>query len=192
VAIPISADREKEAEKVALIHLVRAGMPCEVILIIQQDGWSGWVALHNWAVKNLDFDYYCYSCGDYYPGKAYLKMAYEIAIQEGRKLIAFNDGKWGGYIATAGLVEKKWMEKNYDGDLFYSGYKKHYADTELSMIAMEQDVMGYCPDAVLIEIDFEKDNHAYIDKLDQVLFHSRKAQFKRAGLVKDEVLGVFG
>lgn len=192
VGIPISKDREAESEKVAKVHLARAGMDCEVILIIQEDGWDGWVELHNWAARNLDFDHYVFSCGDYFPSRDYLRVAYDLMIQTGHKLIAFNDGKWDGFIATAGLIERKWMETNYEGDLFYPGYKKHYADTELSMIALGQEVIGYCPDAVLIEIDYGKFEKGYIHKIDQLLFLARKESFKSKGMIKEDVLEVYG
>jgi len=141
---------------VADLYESRSEFPCKVKVVfdtLKKD----WVAIQNEEFrKSSDFSYYVYGCSDFYPGKGWLKKGFEY-IEQGYKLVAFNDGRFFGEIATSGLVERKWAEQNYGGDLFHKGYKHHFADKELSVIAHKQNIMGYNPNAVLFEVDLERE-----------------------------------
>jgi len=115
------------------------------------------VAVHNQEFRRLSNPYYLYSCADYFPGRNYLRIAWEAMQEHNAYLVGFNDGKWRGGIATVGLVRREWAEQNYGGDLFFPGYKCHGADDELTNLAMRDGVYHYEPDAVLVEVDYEKD-----------------------------------
>ena len=193
IVVPISADREEETMKTVNILLDRAKTDCKVCLVIEEKGWSGWVAAHNWAFKNIPCKYYCYSCGDYYPSRRFLLLAKKEIEDFGIKLVAFNDGKWYGAIATAGLVDVEWAKQNYNGELFYPGYKHHYADTELSMHAINQGLMAYNPDAVLMEIDYEDKfkGSGFIYQPDNHLFKRRCNEFRKTKKIKEKILDIY-
>lgn len=177
IIIPTRPEDVWDATRTAELHKSRSRLDptdsVDVKLMIDYEK-IGWVAMINKTVRNNpDYDYYLYSCADYLPGKGYLYMALNDA-KKGWKMVAFNDGKWQGRIATVALVEKNWMQKNYHGDMFYKGYKSHFADTELTILAISDKVMIYNPFAVLMEIDYDKekkepdvdDMHTFRKRLD--------------------------
>ena len=174
VLIPTRSEDLKIAEKVAKLHKTRAGMPCEVFVLEDKEK-IGWIAMLNKAVKKIDAKYYVYSCADYFPGRDWLKIAYQTLIKDKLGLVGFNDGKWHGAIATTGLISKEYLFSNYGGDLFFNKYQKHWADTELTLKAKKDGVYGYNPNAVLVEVDFEKDNIVSDKRMmeDEKLFDER-------------------
>lgn len=173
VVIPYGPDQNELALKAAKVHKVRAGIDCEVF-IFEDIERKGWVAMHNDLIKKLKFDYYLFSCADYFPSRNYLKSAFEWMIKCKKGLCAFNDGKWGGLIATVGLISKKYVDKLYgNGDLFHPGYVSHYADTELTAIAANDKQICYNPDAILMEVDYDKEDKK-VRIRDRILFHERK------------------
>lgn len=183
VVIPYRKGSRKLAEKAAKIHHSRAGMPCKVFFV--EDKFKDyWVAIQNRMFRKLDCDYYVYSCDDYFPGKGYLKMAYDVACKYQKGMVAFNDGKWNGIIGTAALVSRKFIEDIaiYNGNLFHEGYKMSYGDPELTEIAMEREEYIYCPDAVLMEIDYEKESKPHTNEEDRATYKKRDVtKVKRFG-----------
>jgi len=176
VVLPATEDYLELARKAAKIHQRRAGIECDVVIVVDKER-KGWVATHNWAIDNIKSKYYVYSCCDYFPGRDYLELAfnhlYHLSSSKKLKLIAFNDGKWYGQIATAGLIETKYAKSIYGSGLFCNEYQHNYADPELTLIAMTDDCYGYCSDAVLMEVDYEKENKM-INKSDQAIYNKRK------------------
>ena len=170
VVIPTTEKDYNMAMKNAYLHKLRAGVQCDVIVKIDTSK-IGWVAMHNEEFSKGGFDYYVYSCADYYPGRNWLKKAMDFMEFNKLSLIGFNDGKWDGNIATVGLVKKEWIKKYYN-NLFYEGFKSHYADTEITSLARIDEVYGYCSDAVLIEIDYDKELKS-VNKKDRELFIKR-------------------
>ena len=156
IVVPFYKENREFAEKVAVLHSVRAGVPVNVYLVQDMEG-IGWVAMQNWAFKHTSSKYYIYSCCDYVPGKLYVTLALK-AMKDKVKLVGFNDGKWRGLIATVGLIEREWAQKNYDGNLLDPVYRHHWADTELTILAQEKGVYGYNPNAVLFEVDYSEKN----------------------------------
>lgn len=179
VVIPTTEEDKEMATKNAALHKLRAGIECEVVVRIDKKK-IGWVAMHNKEFKKGGFDFYVYSCADYYPGRNWLKKAISVMLKEDYGLVGFNDGKWDGAIATVGLVKKEWIDKIYDGNLFYHGFKSHYADTEITAMAFADKTYGYCPHAVLIEVDYDKEKKC-VNKQDRELFWER-GHGKRWGL----------
>jgi hypothetical protein len=157
VVIPSRPEDVELAWKNQAVQERRAGVgPINTHVAVDRDR-IGWVAMHNMVFQRLRGDYYLYSCADYFPGRDYLRIAWDAMARTGASLVGFNDGKWQGKIATVGLVRREWAERNYDGDLFFSGYKSHGADDELTNLAMRDGVYHYEPNAVLVEVDYEKD-----------------------------------
>jgi len=178
IVIPYRKGSKELAEKVAKIHKSRAGMPCKIYIIEDVDA-VGWVSLINKAFRELEFDYFVYSCDDYFPGRDYLKLAYDMMVKEKVGLVAFNDGKWHGRIATAALVSKEFAQSIYGDAIFYTGYKQSYGDTELTEWAMNKKQFAYCPEAVLMEIDYLKESKPHVNEEDKKRYGERKLPFPK-------------
>lgn len=175
VVIPHTDECYELVEKVATLHKKRAGVECEVYTI-EDTQRKGGFAIQNEMAKELEYDYYCYSWIDYYPAKNYLKYAIEAMHKAGKGMCVFNDGKWEGSNATAGILHKKLLKTNYEsGDLFYPEYKQHFADPDLTHIVAKRNQLVYEPKAVLIEIDYDKDifYQPTLNFNDQQLFEKR-------------------
>ena len=67
----------------------------------------------------------------------WLALAVRAMEQQRASLLGFNDGKWHGQLAAFGLARRSWADSVYGGDLFFSGYRRHYADAELTLVARE-------------------------------------------------------
>jgi hypothetical protein len=110
---------------------------------------------------------------DAFPSRDWLRCAFDILEKDGKGLLAFNDGKWKGLIASFGMVRIQWVESLYDGPVFFPGYKSRGADNELTVIARIQNMFAYDPECTLIEYDPGKD-FVPIDNLeDNRLFRTR-------------------
>jgi len=178
VIVVIPYINKELAMKAGRIHQSRAGMAVEVYLI-EDTHKEGWVTICNRAYRELDFDYFIYSCDDYFPGRNYAIYAYATLVKSGKAVCAFNDGKWNGKIATVALVKKKDWYPVYQGDLFHTGYKMHFADSELTDAAKHYDLYVYQPDAVLIEADYFKDNNPHINPPDRKRYLTRFTPWKK-------------
>ena len=178
------------AEKTTKILKTRANYTHEIVVVEDVDK-TGFVAVCNQVIKDIPADYYVYLTDDIFPSRNWLKDAMENLQSKGAKLFGFNDGKWKGSIATCGLVEAEWMKKNYDGNMFFSGYFGHYNDTELTMLAMNENVYSYDPNVSLIEVDYEKEGKKVHQK-DRELFTARKNTGMDGKIKNIELLEMFG
>lgn len=173
------------AVKTAKILSSRAGYPHKMV-VIEDLNKQGFVAMCHQAVKDNPADYYVYLTDDIFPSRNWLLDGLRVMQDTGGKLFGFNDGKWNGAIATCGIVEANWMRKNYNGNMFYSGYFGHYNDTELTMLAMNERVYCYDAGVSLIEVDYEKEQKK-VHKKDRELFEQRKLT-GMDGKITDQVL----
>jgi len=173
------------AEKTAKILSSRAGMVHKMVVIEDKER-QGYAKTANQAVRDNPADYYVYLTDDIFPSRNWLLTAFKTLKEMKCSLCGFNDGKWGGAIATCGLVSTDWMSKNYQGELFFSGYFGHYNDTELTMLAMNDHLYCYNPEASLIEVDYDKENKS-VNPDDLATFNKRKAT-KFDNRVTDEKL----
>lgn len=145
-----------QAAKAKHVHELRAGIQCRVITVQDKDG-EGWATIHTRMSKELDYSYYVYSSSDYFPCRKYLHKAYSLLKKTGKHMLGFNDGKWEGENATAGMLERTFLQSNYrDGGLFYPGYTQYGADPDLTAVAKAKDEYVYDPSIVLMEIDYYK------------------------------------
>lgn len=178
----------RKAQVISEIVGRRAGFPIDIFLYEDKKR-SGWVSVCNSFVKKFEYDFYVYLADDVFPGKNWLSKALKIQKEKNAGLVGLNGGKWDGLIADFGLVERNWMLKNYNGNLFFDGYKSHYGDTELTMIAIEDRKYAYDPSAIMMEIH---DKFGYKNnKQDQALFKSRKTHGFDAKVLDRELLEAY-
>lgn len=190
IAVIMPTIHPKLADKTADILRTRAGMSCN-ICVLPDVGKSGYVAMCNRFVRNNpDYDYYVTATDDIFPSRNWLKGAYDLMQEKGAKMVGFNDGKWEGRLACCALIEREWMQKNYDGNIYFPGYFGHYNDTELTLLAMSDKVYTYDANIVLAEIDYEKDTKS-VNKDDRALFNERKMTGFGERISDDKFLNMF-
>ena len=175
----------KQAKKTAEILSDRANANGTIVCIYDAKR-EGFISIANRAFKNSQSPYVGYLAEDAFPGKDWLLIGLNKLNTSSLSLLAFNDGKWFGKLASFGLVERSWAEKNYQGNLFYPAYRKHYADTELTLIATSEKVFTYDPHSIVMEVDWEKSKKT-VDEKDRKLFLERvKEGFE--GRISDPIL----
>ncbi len=172
ISVIIPATDMTAALKAGQLMKKRAGVDCEVVVAEDVER-TGYVATVNQAVKNNPSDFYVYTAQDAFVGENWLKIAMDKMEATQAGLLAFNNGRWHGQLASFGLVRHSWLVDIYGGNLFYPGYKSHYGDTELTVIAKDQDKFTYDPDAVMTEVDYDKDKKG-VNLHDKDLFAYRK------------------
>lgn len=159
------------AKKTGQILVTRAGYRGLLICIEDVDQ-VGFVALINQVFQNTKSTWFGYVAQDAFPGRLWLSQAMQTLTQKNGALLGFNDGKWFGALAAFGLAERVWASQNYGGAFFYPGYQQHYADTELTVLAEAARRYVYNPHALLIEVDYKKDQKS-TNSQDKSLFQSR-------------------
>lgn len=163
----------------------RAG--CDgLILAIHDDDRQGFVATINQAFRRSQSQLFGYTAQDAFAGRDWLVRGNRALGRSQGKLLAFNDGKWSGALAAFGLADRAWAKGNYGGDFFHPGYHSHYADTELTVLARARSVLAYDPEAVLIEVDWDKSGKS-VRRQDQSLYRARASQ-GFDGRVSDKIL----
>jgi len=140
----------------ARILSTRAGMACH-IFIVHDTLRQGFIKTVNDVAARITVRYIVYLAQDAWPGRGWLSCAYNALEQSGKTLLAFNDGKWYGRIASFGMVRTQWVKTLYGGPLFFPNYASHAADLELTVIAQALDQHVYNPDCTLVEVDPAKD-----------------------------------
>jgi hypothetical protein len=166
--------RRAAAQRAARLMLQRAGAALQV-LAVQDDAGLGPVAIWNLAAQRTRGAFFIYTAEDAFAGRLWLRFALQALQNKPQAgLVAFNDGKWFGQLAGFGLVRRAWLAPLYGGSLFFPGYARHYGDTELTLIARQQDALAYHPHAVLVEVDHDKDGKP-VDETDRALFRQRAA-----------------
>jgi GT2 family glycosyltransferase len=137
---------------------------------------KGFIATANHLFKESNYKYVVYTAEDAFPGMNWLKFAHEALETTSKSLLAFNDGKWFGRLAAFGMVRSAWAKTNYaSGNLFFEGYKSHYADNELTDKANTAQQLCYTPNALLIEVDYQKGQRWTSNADDKALYSGRKA-----------------
>ena len=169
VAMPfINADHAQRAAKLMASRANAPGM----ILCIHDEKEEGFITLINRAFAKTQSAYFAYVAQDAFAGKDWLKEALSV-MGDQKHFLGFNDGKWAGALAGFGLARRSWAVNHYGGNFFYPQYKRHYADAELTLLAMQAGVYAYDSSSLLIEVDWDKDG-ANVDPGDRKLFLERK------------------
>ena len=174
------------ARRAAELMVSRAAAPL-LVLAVQDDLAAGPVAIWNTAIRQTRGAFVIYCAEDAFAGRYWLRFALEALQQKpGAGLLAFNDGKWFGQLAAFGLVRRSWLMPLYGGALFHPGYAQHYGDTELTLVARQQNALAYHPHSLLVEADHGKDGKP-VNPRDKALFEAR-ARLGFDGRVKDSAL----
>ena len=160
-----------QAQQAAQLMASRADAP-GMVLAIHDSSKVGFAAIVNAAFKVSQSPYFGYVAQDAYAGRQWLKLALE-ALGENKSFLGFNDGKWAGALAGFGLARREWAKNNYAGNFFYPEYQRHYADAELTLLALQTGLYAYDGNSVLVEVDWRKDG-APADPADKALFAKRK------------------
>ncbi len=164
---------------------------CEgVLFAVYDDMRQGFVATVNDVFVKSQAPFVAYVAQDAFAGRGWLAAAVAKAKLMSAGLVPFNDGKWHGELAAFGLVERSWAASNYAGALFHPGYRRHYGDTELTLLANSAGKLAYDPHAVLVEIDWAKDK-ARVDDNDRAHFQSRLASRFDGKVVETALLSRF-
>lgn len=162
------------ARRAATLMAQRAGAPGHLLLAEDVDGW-GFIRIVNQVFKSTRGRYFGYVAQDAFAGRQWLALALDALRRPGKHLLGFNDGKWHGAFAGFGLAERDWASCNYpDGNLFHPAYQRHYADVELSLLAISQGAYVYDARSLLVEVDWAKDE-ARVEAKDRALYQERSA-----------------
>lgn len=175
VLVVMPATDYEMADKTMKLMEERAGYDFHGLICMDEKR-VGFTRVLNDACRGVDANYYVYTAQDAFVGRNWLLNAINTQKKTGAGLVAFNDGKWEGKLASFGLVEGNWAKKNYGGDIFFDGYNSHYGDTELTDRAINEGKFAYDPDAVMVEIDYEKDRKS-VNTEDKLLYNERKKLF---------------
>lgn len=159
------------AERSARHAAARAGAQ-GLILLVEDADRIGFIGVANHVFRKTSSRHAAYLAQDSFAGREWLARGLAALAGGERVLLGFNDGKWHGALAGFGLVERAWAAGNYGGDLFWPGYRRHYADAELTLLAMSERRYAYDPDCVMVEVDWAKD-HAAVEPADRALFRAR-------------------
>lgn len=185
VLVILPYTQESLAQQCLSILQERAGKHADYILI-EDDIQAGPIYWFNRTSRLTKHPWVIYTAQDTFPSRQWLSYSIQFLQQQNQNLLAYNDGKWQGKLASFGMVRRSWFEQLYGGDLFFSGYHQHYADVELTLIAQEQDQYCYHPEIMMLEVDYQKDGRA-VNRSDQDLFKARQA-LGFNGLVKNRLL----
>lgn len=162
------------ARRAATLMAQRACASGLVLLVQDEDAW-GFVSIVNRVFASSAGRYFGYVAQDAFAGRQWLALALDALQRHGKGLFGFNDGKWHGALASFGLAARGWSSRNYrEGDFFYPDYRRHYADVELSLLAMNAGAYIHDPRSLLVEVDWNKDS-ASVDAHDRALYQARAA-----------------
>ena len=183
------------ARRAATLMAHRAGAPGTLLLVEDVSGW-GFVRIVNEVFRqtsalNTPGAFIGYVAQDAYAGRQWLSLAIRALATPGKNLLGFNDGKWRGAMASFGLARRTWAAGNYAGGVFFQpGYKSHFADAELTLLAMGSNAYVYDPDSVLVEVDWGKDR-ARVNSTDRTYYAQRSAAGFDGKVTKPELLKLF-
>jgi len=151
---------------------------------------QGFVAVANQVFRASQSPWFGYLAQDAFAGRDWLALALRALQKPSAALLGFNDGKWHGQLASFGLASRAWAQTVYGGDLFFPGYRSHFADVELTLVARQQGAYVYEPDSVLMEVDWGKDR-ATLHADDRSLFQTRIRQGLGQRVSDPTLLGLF-
>jgi hypothetical protein len=180
VAMPVTD--KKLAMKLAHLLLHRASMPCHLVIIMDTIR-QGFIKTINDVAQRLQPEYLVYLAQDAFPGKHWLRLAFEGLQNTSGGVFCFNDGEWFGNLAAFGLVNTRFSHSLYGDNLIFCPlYHSHYADTELSILAAYHGKLIYDPHAVLVEVDYDVNGGRVLQR-DRETYHRRMD--KELGLPPD-------
>jgi hypothetical protein len=178
------------AQRAAALAASRAGVEVRVVVVLDTAR-LGLVRVHNEVFRYSQSSHYAYLAQDAFVGRDWLSLGLQALERENAALLGFNDGKWQGQLAAFGLARRDWVSSVYGGSFFFEGYKSHYADTELTLVAREQHRYAYEPNAVVMEVDWDKDTKPSTSVDDKSLFKARAKNGFGQRVTRESLLGLF-
>ncbi len=161
----------RRAAEVMIRRTDRTGL----LLLAEDDYRLGFIMTANLVYARTRSDYFAYVAQDAYPGQYWLDYGLETLQKTGSGLLAFNDGRFFGKLAVFGLADRTWAASIYRSFIFFPEYKSHFADTELSMIALTRGQLAHNPYSIMMEVDYEKHLHGN-NPADHDLYRRRAAE----------------
>jgi len=189
VVIVMPYTDQAAAERCATLMAKRACADGSIICVHDVDR-EGFIPLVNRVFSTTSSKYFGYVAQDAFPGRRWLAIALETLGRNNNTLFAFNDGKWMGVLASFGIASRQWVSEIYGGPFFFPGYGRHYADVELSVLAMSARSYCYDPNSVLVEVDWNKDGTS-VNPSDKALYHERRASGFEGRVASQELLHMF-
>lgn len=179
------------AQALACANLLSERSGCSIkVFVIEDDIGFGFIQISNLMFKSSNAPFFAYVAQDAFPGRYWASIAIKSLENSKQGLLAFNDGKWFGKLAAFGLLRRNWANKNYNGNLFHPGYQSHYADTELTLIASQENQLCYNANAVLVEVDYDKDKKGN-NPHDKNLYAERKLKMFDGKVYDSTLLNMF-
>jgi hypothetical protein len=175
VIIVMPAVKMAVAKALAAVLTARAKYP-GLLIIAEDDRRFGFIHTANLVYRKTKSKYFTYIAQDAFPGKFWLAFAVETIKHAHAGLLAFNDGKWFGEVASFGLVDRDFTNSLYNNSLFYPGYIMHCADVELSILARNTNNLAYNPNCIMLEVDYTRHLRWRNNRVDDELFHKRQLQ----------------
>lgn len=172
------------AERAAEILSTRANTKNATLLCILDLYREGFISVANLVYSLTKSKYFGYLAEDVFPSRNWLKNSL-IELKNSGGLLAFNDGKWAGQLASFGLCDRALSKLLYGNKFFYNGYKSHFADKELSRLAMSLGRYHYNPQIIMMEIDYLKDKKTPNEN-DKSLFLTRMRKLKETSIFTDK------
>jgi hypothetical protein len=161
VIIPSKKGNKEQGERCAKMVRLRAGDNINVTALVVEDlNNEHFFGILNRVEKTLrgKYDWLVYCPDDYFPGRDFLSIALHEAKNHNKLFVCFNDGKWHGNNATAGMIHFSIVPNIYDSKtLFHTAYKSHGADPDLTARMKQMGQFLYVPTALLVEVDYHKD-----------------------------------
>lgn len=165
---------ETLANRAAQLAVARSGAK-GLLLAVHDAQRQGFVKVVNCVFAVTQSPWFGYMAQDAFAGRGWMATALQALHKNRSVLLGFNDGKWQGALASFGLASRAWAATNYpDGSFFYAGYQKHYADAELTVLALQAKAYVYEPNSVLVEVDWEKEGSG-VYATDRALYRERAA-----------------
>lgn len=178
-----------QAARCAQLAIRRANFE-GLLLAVHDTERKGFVSTVNLAFKKTTGKFFGYMAQDVFAGREWLSLAIDELQTQKAQFLGFNDGKWHGTLASFGLASRTWAQSNYGGDFFYKDYQRHFADAELTVLALSKGVYAYEPNSVLIEVDWNKENSA-VDAKDRSLYNTRSKNGFDKRVVQPKLLTLF-
>lgn len=145
------------AQAERLEPVLRRRANAEGVLVLVDDSLRlGFIAVANLVFAKSESPYFGYLAQDAFPGESWLRCALTTLKRSEAWLLPFNDGRFFGNIAVFGLLQRSWARALYHNCVFFPGYKSHFGDTELSVIAHAHGKCIFNPGCLLCEVDYDK------------------------------------
>ena len=154
--------------------MIRRTKQSGLLILAEDDARFGFIMTANLVYAKTQSTFFSYVAQDAFPGQDWLDCGLETIKRSQQGLLSFNDGRFFGTLAVFGLVRREWARSLYKNFLFYPGYKANFADTELSVLAIATSNLVFNPNALLMEVDYEK--HLHPNNSDDEKLYTQRAQ----------------